>query len=201
MKEFCGTFTAHLKRGIISPMFLVCTALCTALFLVFVSENDMLDPSKYRNLPGLHYFLDQADNRGATYFIMMLTAFPGALMFYEDWKSGNFKFIISRAGRGNYAFAVTLAAGITAAAVMIITYIIFSAIILSRFPVISSDQRNFMQETIGFPNGGLLRTGHILLCYFLYFLTRGAMAAFFAMSLYFSRSLSQTDILPRFLPC
>lgn len=180
MKELCGTFTTHLKRGIISPMFLVCTALCTALFFVFDAEY--LDPSRFYNVPGLYYFLSQADNRGAAYFIMMITAFPGATMFYEDWKSGNFKFIISRAGRGKYAFAVTLAAGITAAVVMVVTYIIFSAVVLSRFPAVPDmDTEKLRSDSFGFPNSGLLWTGHAGFCYFLYILTRGAMAAFFAM--------------------
>lgn len=180
MKEFHGTFITHLKRGIFSPMFLVCTALCTVLCLVFVAEE--LNPSLFRNLPGLHYFLAQADNRGAVYFIMMITAFPGALMFYEDWKSGNFKFIISRAGRGKYAFAVTLAAGITAAVVMVVTYIIFSVVVLSRFPAVPNmDAEKLRSDSLGFPNSGLIYTGHAFWCYFLYVLTRGAMAAFFAM--------------------
>lgn len=186
MREFLGTLTTHIKRGIISPMFLVCTALCTALFLVFVSEKNLLDPSLYRSLPGLYYFLSQADNRGAKYFIMMITAFPGAMMFYEDWKSGNFKFIISRAGRGNYTFAVTIAAGITAAAVMIISYLIFSAVVLAKFPAVPDmTAEELRTRSFGFPNSGLLYTGHAFLCYLLYFLTKCAMAAFFAMTAVF----------------
>lgn len=179
MKEFYGSFTSHLKRGIVSPMFLVCLVLCSVLFLVFVGEY--LDPSIFNTAPGLYYFLSQADNRGAAYFIMMITAFPGAKMFYEDWNSGNFKFIVLRAGRGNYAFAVLLATGITAATVIIVSYMVFSAIILTRFPVVEDNMEQLKSSAFGFPCSGLLWTGRAGLCYFLYILTRGAMAAFFAM--------------------
>lgn len=179
MKEFWGTLTTHIKRGIISPMFLFCTALCAFLMVLFIAENYN---TVYRVAPGLYYFLNMADNRGAKYLIMMITAFPGAMMFYEDWKSGNFKFIISRAGRGNYTFAVTIAAGITAAAVMIISYLIFSAVVLMKFPAIPDmTVEELRTRSFGFPNSGLLYTGHTFLCYLLYFLTKGAMAAFFAV--------------------
>lgn len=178
MKEFSGTLKTHIKRGIISPMFLFCTALCAFLMVLFIAENYN---TVYRVAPGLYHFLTKADNRGAKYFIMMITAFPGAMMFYEDWKSGNFKFIISRAGRGNYAFAVTIAAGITAAAVMIISYLIFSAVVLIKFPAVPNMTADELRShSFGFPNSGLLYTGHAFLCYLLYFLTKGAMAAFFA---------------------
>lgn len=178
MKEFCGTFTTHLKRGIISPMFLICTALCTFLFFVFSGEY--LDPST-SGIHGLFYLLDRVDHKGAQYFIMMITAFPGAAMFYDDWTSGNFKFIVSRSGRGKYAFAVTLAAGITAAAVMISTYLIFSGFVLTRFPLVEDDIERVKSVGFVFPNSGLLWTGRAGLCYILYYLMKGSMAAFFAM--------------------
>ncbi len=177
MRNFWGTLATHIKRGIISPMFLICTALCTFLFMLFVA--DYYDPS---SLHGLHYFLSRVDGRGAVYLILMITAFPGVTMFYDDWTSGNFKFIIPRVGRGKYAFAVMIAAGITAAAVMIISYIIFSIYVLAEFPAVSDlDVSALRSSTLGFPNSGLLYTGRTFLCYLLYFLARGAMAAFFAV--------------------
>lgn len=180
MREFFGTFGGYLKRGIMSLSFFACTALCTLLMIFFVA--DQYAPEMYNTLPGLHYFLARVDGKGAVYFIMMLTAFPSATMFYEDWKSGNFKFIITRSGRVKYAFAVTLAAGFTAAAVMILSYIFFSIYVLANFPAVTNTSLGELRRsTIGFPNSGLLYTGHILLCYILYFLTKGAMAAFFAM--------------------
>lgn len=180
MKDFWGTLTTHIRRGIISPMFLICTALCTTLMVLFVIE--FYDPSTYQILSGLHYFLDRVDHRGAVYLIMMITAFPGATMFYEDWTSGNFKFIFPRVGRMKYSFAVMIAAGITAAMVMITSYIIFTFFVLARFPAVSDlDGKALRSSTLGFPNSGLLYTGHAFLCYLLYFLTRGAMAAFFSV--------------------
>ena len=188
MKNFWGTFTTRVKRGILSPMFLLSTALCTTFMVLFVAEY--LDPSLHPYPTGLHYFLNTADHKGATYLIMMIVAFPAATMFYDDWKTGYFKFLIPRAGRKKYAFAVTLAAGVTAAAAMIMSYLIFSTIILSRFPAVSDlDPSRLRDNTMGFLNGGLLCTGHAFLCYLLYFLTKGAMAAFFAILAVFQSML------------
>lgn len=180
MKEFFGTLTAHIKRGILSPMFLICTGLCTFLMMMYVA--DYYDPSMHRVLPGLHYFLDRVDHKGSKYFMMMITSFPAAALFYDDWKSGYFKFVIQRSGRGKYTFAVTIAAGITAAAAMILSYIIFSIFILANYPAVPDvTVEEIRTRSFGFPNSGLLYTDHAFLCYLLYFLTRGAMAAFFAM--------------------
>ncbi len=181
MKEFCGTFTVHLKRGIISPIFVFCTTLCMLFMAMYIAEGYNLcttNPTAY----GLYYFLDLVDHKGSRYFLMMIAAFPGALMFYDDWKSGNFKFIISRAGRGKYAFAVTLAAGITASAVMCVSYILFSAFLLTKFPIVPEIEPEKLRSlTFGFPNSGLIHIGHAILCYILYFLMKGTMAAFFAI--------------------
>ena len=188
MKDFWGTLTTHIKRGMISPMFLISTALCTTFMVMFVAEY--LDPSLHRYAIGLHYFLDLADSKGATYLIMMIVAFPAATMFYDDWKTGYIKFLIPRVGRKKYAFAVTLATGITAAAAMIISYLIFSTIVLSRFPAVTDiEPSRLRDDTMGFFNGGLLCTGHVFLCYLLYFLTKGAMAAFFAILAVFQSML------------
>lgn len=179
MKEFFGLLGGYIKRSILSPIFFTCTALCTLMLIFFVAEY--IDPSRYSVLQGLHYFLSRIDGKGSVYLVMMLTSFPSALLFYDDWKSGKFKFIITRSGRLKYTFSVTLAAGVVAATVMILSYIFFSIFILSKFPVVSDvDLKTLRETTLGFPNSGLLYTGHAFWCYFLYFLTRGAMAAFFA---------------------
>lgn len=179
MKEFFGTLSAHVKRGILSPMFFVCTVLCTILLIFFTRDIYM---TSYYTPPGLYYFLDRADKSGSIYLTMMITAFPAAMLFYDDWTSGNFKFIIPRVGRKKYAFAVTAAAGIVSAAVMILSYIIFSVYVLAKFPVVPDlDADTLRASSFGFPNSGLLYTGKAFLCYLLYFLTRGAMAAFFAV--------------------
>lgn len=180
MKEFFRLLNGYIKRSILSPVFFACTAICTLMLVFFVAEY--IDPEQYSTLQGLHYFLSRIDGKGSVYLVMMITAFPATSLFYDDWKSGKFKFIISRAGRLKYTFSVTIAAGVTASAVMILSYIFFSIFILSRFPVVSDVSPNILREsTIGFPNSGLLYTGHAFLCYFLYYLTRGAMAAFFAV--------------------
>lgn len=180
MRDFLGVLSTHIKRGIFSPVFLVCTASCGFLMMFFISS---IYPTSYDDSLGLFYFLQRTEYSGSVYLIMMIAAFPGALLFYDDWKSGNFKFVISRAGRGKYAFSVTSAAGITAAAVMIVSLTVFSIFVLAKCPLIPNlDATALRVRVFGFPNSGLLCTGNALLCYLLYFLTKGAMAAFFAVT-------------------
>lgn len=179
MKDFFGLLGCHLKRSVFSLIFLACTALCTLLMFFFAAEY--LNPEQYHTLPGLHYFLSKIDQKGARYFVMMITSFPAAALFYDDWKSGYFKFAVKRAGRVKYTFSVTISAGISAAAVMILSYIFFSTIVLASFPAVTDlDAETLRERTLGFLNSGLLYTGKSALCYLLYFLTKGAMAAFFA---------------------
>ena len=179
MKCFFSLLGGHIKRSVFSLTFIASTALCTLLMFFFTAEY--LNPEQYQTLPGLHYFLSRIDGKGAVYFVMMITSFPAAALFYDDWKSGYFKFATQRAGRVKYTFSVTISAGISAAAVMILSYIIFSIFVLARFPAVTdADAATLRERTLGFPNSGLLYTGNAFLCYLLYFLTKGAMAAFFA---------------------
>ena len=192
MKELFKTFSGHIRRGMISPAFIISTAACTLLMFFFVA--DRADPNGYHDLPGfqpgLNEFLNYVDRAGMNYMIMAIAAFPAATMFYDDWKTGYFKLVVPRAGRKKYTLSFTLAAGITAAAVMILSYTIFSIYILSKFPAVRSLSPDELRtDTIGFPNSGLLYTGHVFLCYLLYFLTRGAMAAFFAVFAVFQSML------------
>lgn len=180
MREFLVAFSGHLKRGVLSPMFFICTGASTLLMILYVSQY--YRPNSYHVLPALYYFLQQADDTSSMYFTMMIVAFPASMLFYDDWKSGNFKFIISRVGRLKYTFAITLAAGITAALVMFTAYVLFAGFILLNFPALPNmNPVELRSRTIGFPNSGLLYTGHAFLCYLLYFLTRSAMACFFAV--------------------
>ncbi len=184
MREFFGVFKTHVKRGILSPTFLICTALCAALMIIIVFDSYTTET--YASLSGqkegLNYFLDKVRGRTHDYFRMMIICFPAVMLFYEDWKSGNFKLIINRCGRAKYTFATILSAGVTAAAVTVISYLIFSAFILTKYPLVPTieDQQQFRMRVIGFPNAGLLYTGHEVLCYALYILSQGARSAFYA---------------------
>lgn len=187
MREFWGVFKTHVRRGILSPTFLLCTALLTTLMILAVWESYSLEyyvPTS--SVAGLNYFLDRVRGRTSDYFMMMIICFPAVMLFFEDWKSGNFKLIVNRSGRGKYAFATILAAGATAAALTVIAYLIYSAFILAKFPLIrETNAEQFRMDVIGFPNGGLLLTGHEILCYALYILSQGARSAFYAAAAVF----------------
>lgn len=186
MREFFGVFKTHLRRGIVSPMFLICTVLCTALMILCVFDAYSTVTYAGTSHTGLNYFLDQVRGSTSDYFMMMIICFPAVMLFYEDWKSGNFKFTVNRSGRGKYAFATILAAGVTAAAAAVISYLIFSAFVLTKYPLIPDrDPEQFRVNVIGFPNSGLLFTGHEILCYALYILSQGARAAFYAAAALF----------------
>lgn len=199
MKDFCGLLCCHIKRGVFTPIFVACTSLCTLLMYFFAAEY--LHPEQYQTLPGLHYFLSRIDGKGSQYFVMMITSFPAAALFYDDWKSGYFKFAIQRAGRVKYTFSLTVSAGISAAAVMILSYIFLSIIVLASFPAVTNlDAETLRERTLGFPNSGLLYTGNAFLCYLLYFLTKGAMAAFFAAFSVFQSMIITNKHLTIFSP-
>lgn len=187
MREFIGIFKTHVRRGILSPMFWLCTALLTLLMILSVWESYSIEyyvPASSTH--GLNYFLDRVRGRTSDYFMMMIICFPAVMLFFEDWRSGNFKFIINRSGRGKYAFAVILSAGATAAALTVIAYLVYSAFILAKFPLIpDKDAEQLRMDVIGFPNGGLLLSGHEVLCYALYILSQGARAAFYAAAAVF----------------
>lgn len=186
MREFLEVFKTHVKRGIISPKFLVCTVLLTALMILCVSESYFTVTYAGTSHYGLNYFFDQIRGGTSDYFMMMITCFPAVMLFYEDWTSGNFKLIVTRSGRGKYAFASILAAGVTALAITVVSYLIFSAFILAKYPLIPvQDPEQFRVSVIGFPNSGLLFTGNEILCYALYILSQGARAAFFASAALF----------------
>ncbi len=184
MREFFGIFKTHVRRGIISPMFLICTVLCSALMILMIFDDYSVTPMVYINgeRDGLNHFLSALRGHTLDYFILMIFCFPAVTLFYEDWTSGNFKLIINRSGRGKYTFAAVLSAGVTAAAVAVVSYVVFSAFILTKYPLVpvKSDPEQFMVNVIGFPNAGLLYTGHEVLCYALYILSQGARAAFYA---------------------
>lgn len=189
MREFFGVFKTHVRRGILSPMFLVCTALCAALMILIVFDDYSVETYTFMDgeKNGLNYFFDHLRGRSHDYFMMMIFCFPAVMLFYEDWTSGNFKLIINRCGRGKYTFAVMLSAGVTAAAVTVISYLIFSAFILTKYPLIPTVEgaHYFRMEIIGFPNAGLFYTGHEVLCYALYILSQGARSAFYAAAALF----------------
>lgn len=179
MRDFWGVLGTHVKRGIFSFEFLICTGLCFFLMTFFINS---LYPKHYDDTLGLFYFLQRAENSGSIYMIMMVAVFPAAMLFYDDWMSGNFKFIVPRIGCKKYTFAITFAAAITAGAVMVVSLTAFSIYVLAKCPAIPDLEPTALRAlSFGFPNSGLLCTGNAFLCYFLYFLTKGSMAAFFAV--------------------
>lgn len=187
MREFIGIFKTHVRRGILSPMFWLCTALLTVLMILSVWESYSIEYYvSASSVHGLNHFLALLRGSTSDYFMMMIICFPAVMLFFEDWRSGNFKLIINRSGRGKYAFSVILSAGATAAALTVIAYLIYSAFILAKFPLIpDKDAEQLRMDVIGFPNSGLLLSGHEVLCYALYILSQGARAAFYAAAAVF----------------
>lgn len=186
MREFFGVFKTHVKRGIFSPMFLICTVLYTALMILSVLDDYSTVTYMGTSDRGLNRFFELVRGRTSDYFMMLIICFPAVMLFYEDWKSGNFKHIINRSGRGKYAFSVILSAGATAAALTVISYLIYSAFVLTRFDLLPDlEPGQFRMTVTGFPNSGLLITGHEILCYALYILSQGARAAFYAAAAVF----------------
>ncbi|MBD5384596.1 MAG: hypothetical protein HDR72_06320 [Ruminococcaceae bacterium] len=183
MNEFFGTLSSHVKRGILSPVFFICTALTVAMMIFYVRGSYSVVYASGQ-VSGLHYFLHLVDLNGTRYLMLMISSFPAVTLFYEDWTCGAVKFLIPRAGRRKYSFAVMIASGLTAAALIIISYMIFSGFVLLKHPIVTNYKtaEDLRYNTIGFPNSGLLYTGREFLCYLLYFLTRGAMGAFFAVA-------------------
>lgn len=183
MSEFFGVFGTHLKRGIVSVKFIICTVFLTALMIISILEIY----SEGGTYHGLNYFFSQLRGYTSDYFMMMIICFPAVMLFYEDWTSGNFKFIVNRAGRCKYMIGTVLAAGVTAAAVTIAAYLIFSLFVLTKFPLLPqiAEADQFRVNIIGFPNSGLLLTENGVLCYVLYILSQGARAAFYASAALF----------------
>lgn len=94
-----------------------------------------------------------------------------------------------------------LAAGVTAAATAIVSYLIFSAFVLTKYPLLPEvEEDQFRVTVIGFPNSGLMYTGHEVLCYALYILSQGARAAFYAAAALFQSIIITNKHLTAILP-
>ena len=178
MSRISRAVLIRLRRGIVSMRFLTCAVVC-ALFMIFFIYNDYA--AEYQGF-GLYYFLQGVDHSGADRLLLMITVFPVATMFCDDRESGMIKFLLPREGKNGYSLSLTLSAGVTSGMCMFLAYMIFSAFILIKYPLVPTlDAENIGYLLYSFPNGELLGNGHAPLCYFLYFLTKGALASFYGM--------------------
>lgn len=145
------------------------------IFFVFMDyKND------YSREIGLYYFLQGVEYSGANSLLIMIAILPVATLFCEDWESGMIKFMLARSGKTRYAFSITLTSAVSSGLCIFLSYILFSLFILTRHTLVPNvDTEVLNSEIFGFPNHGLLANGNAILCYFLYFLTRSAMAAFY----------------------
>lgn len=146
------------------------------IFFVFMDyKND------YSSEMGLYYFLQGVEYSGANSLLIMTTILPVATIFCEDWESGMIKFMLARSGKTRYAFSITLTSAVSSGLCMFSAYILFSLFILTKHALVPNiDTEALRNEIFGFPNSELLTNGNAMLCYFLYFLTRSTMNAFYA---------------------
>jgi len=169
---------AYIKRSVLSPMFAVCSLICAVLMIFFVYRDYQFGGD---NL-GLFYFLQGVDSSGAFNFLMLVAAFPAVLNFCFDYESGYFTFITPRCGVGRYALSISFSTGIISGAAIIISYLLFSFFILTKYPLVPNlDMPTLKSQVLGFANSGLLLEDKSVVCYILFFLTRAAMTAYFSV--------------------
>lgn len=168
----------YLRREIFSLSFIASVLLSTMLMIFFVFMDYK---NNYSNEMGLYYFLRGVEYSGADSLLIILAIFPVAAIFCEDWESGIIKFTLARSGGTRYAFAVTFTSAVSSGLCMFLSYILFSLFILTRHQLVpNAGTEELINDIFGFPNSELLLNGKPILCYFLYYLTRSAMTAFYA---------------------
>ena len=169
----------YLKREIFSIRFAVNVLICCLLMIFFVFMDYKSD---FSDEMGLYYFLRGVEYSGGCSLLLMIAILPIATIFCEDWESGMIKFTLIRSSKNQYAFSLTLTSAFSSGLCIFLAYILFSLFVLTRHPLVPNINAEQLQSEIyGFPNCELLANGNAVLCYFIYFLTRSSMTAFYAV--------------------
>lgn len=177
-KKFFKTVGVYTGRGIFSLKFLGCTLVSALLMFSFVESDYFIHFSDST----LYYFYMNVGEGGSSDLLVMIAALPAITLFCEDYSSGKFLLAYSRTGKKIYPFAVTLSSGIITALSVIITYLIFSAVILlGGYPAVPDLEPAVLRwETIGLANSALLPTAPVLF-YALWIIREALRAAVYSM--------------------
>lgn len=176
VKKFCGTVGVYTRRGVLSFRFWGCAAISALLMISFVLGDYISDGLN----AAMYYFYMGVETSGSNELLIMLAAMPAITLFCDDRNSGEFFFLYTRTGKRIYPLAVTLSSAIIAAFSIIVSYLIFSAFILARYPLVPAmSAAELRQETLGMWNCGLL-TSVPAAFYVLWIALKGAIAAIYA---------------------
>lgn len=177
LKKILKTVEIYTVRGIFSLGFFG-SAVTAALLMISFIQSDYA--AEFPNL-SLYYFYMGAGCGGSDELLIMLAALPAVTFFCEDCGSGRFLLTYSRTGKKIYPFAVTFSAGLVTAVSVIITYLIFSAFILLKYPLVPPiEPAELRRETIGMANSALLVTAPAVF-YALWIIREALIAAVYSM--------------------
>ena len=177
VKKFCKTVGVYAGRGIFSLRFWGCAVISSLLMISFVVRDYTSMGSNF----AMYYFYMGIESSGSDDLLVMLAAMPAVTLFCDDQKSGEFLLFYSRTGKKIYPLAVTFSAAIISAFSMIISYMIFSAFILAKYPLVPPiPAEELRRETLGMANCGLL-TGVPTAFYALWIALKGANAALYSV--------------------
>lgn len=176
VRKFCGTVVVYTRRGVLSLRFWGCAVISALLMISFVLGDYASDGLN----AGMYYFYMGVETSGSDELLIMLAAMPAITLFCDDRNSGEFFFLYTRTGKRIYPLAVTLSSAIIAAFSVIVSYLLFSAFILAKYPLVPPiSAAELRQETIGMLNCGLL-TSVPAAFYVLWIALKGSIASLYS---------------------
>lgn len=95
--------------------------------------------------------------------IPFLFTFPAVSLFVEEYFSGNYYLTVSRCSCRTYAISKAIAAGITGTGVFLLGYVLFSAIVLFRFPALSAYSEEIFEQSLFLINADMTENLLIIL--------------------------------------
>lgn len=177
VRKFCGTVGVYTRRGVLSLRFWGCAVISALLMISFVLGDYASDGLN----AGMYYFYMGVETSGSDELLIMLAAMPAITLFCDDRNSGEFFFLYTRTGKRIYPLAVTLSSAIIAAFSVIVSYLLFSAFILAKYPLVPMmSAEELRRETLGMRNCGLLTSVPIAF-YALWIALKGAIAALYSV--------------------
>lgn len=147
----------ELKRYIISPIFLIAVL---AAFAIMIYPNRESLKYIFEFPQSYLYYVGSVHTFGTfDLFAPAIAAIPFGAAFYNDFKSGYGKFILTRTSRSKYLAAKVLSCGITGGLAIFLPNLLFDIFLwIFARPQTESDNKAFPQEAIAkleSLNGGL----------------------------------------------